>query len=820
MRIPILAKAGRILTLTTLATGLWLTVSLCKADQTKLTLVSDGAPAATIIVPKSPGPAWFAAGELQYHVKKITGATLPVVKDGEPVTGLRVIVGMSEAKELTGLVAKPFAIQEYAIQVVDGALILAGRDPAPDASKANQPLKLDTLPEYYTQMGSAYAVYDFLEQSCGVRWYAPTEDGMVCPKTKNLTVRVQNLRRTPALQLRQNPGSGQPGTWGMVAREPQGDEQKLLMLRLKMGGRNLLIGHTFEGFPERFWEKSGQNPSVFEEKHPEYFALKADGSREVGQMCFSSTGLVAQVVKDARHYFDTGELKYRSSGGEDYFCIGPRDMESNICQCDNCKAHYSKENWPFFSSGRCSETVWWFVNGVTTEIKKTHPDKHIACFAYFDYAFYPKTVALETENIYSGPCLHTANWWAPAMEKNDLTFYRDWVKNLPRGHNTCVWMYQCFPWENGQTMGFKVFPSWHGHTISKQMKMFAKDGVRGVFVCGGVTPYIDGYITVKMMDHPELNVDQILNEFFTGYYGGAAEPMKQLYLGIESAFMTPANYPDDIKNGKTAQHQSEELAWKYVGTTKRMNKFGKLLAEAKAKADSDSAKMHVAVFEKDIWSHMVSGKARWDIKTKYGAEVEQLKKSEPPALGVIPAVPNLNANGELSKVDWSKALVAKVTRGTDGYPLADPDITLRMLHDGTNLYIQINERVDFSIIQNAGYFGDRWEVYFANQRALPYRQIGLMPDGELRDHAFGQDATWHSGFKRSDGKENGYWTINLAVPIANLSKLPLKAGDKLFMNFVRATSKGVEPKSFSALFQAGFHCLPRLSEATLEAMPL
>ena len=89
--------------------------------------------------------------------------------------------------------------------------------------------------------------------------------------------------------------------------------------------------------------------------------------------------------------------------------------------------------------------------------------------------------------------------------------------------------------------------------------------------------------------------------------------------------MSPDNYPEDIKNGKTAPHQTEELAWKYVGTTERMENFGKLLAVAQTKADSDWAKMHVAAFEKDIWKHMLSGKTRWDIKTKYAAEANQLK---------------------------------------------------------------------------------------------------------------------------------------------------------------------------------------------------
>jgi len=119
------------------------------------------------------------------------------------------------------------------------------------------------------------------------------------------------------------------------------------------------------------------------------------------------------------------------------------------------------------------------------------------------------------------------------------------------------------------------------------------------------------------------------------------------------------------------------------------------------------------------------------------------------------------------------------------------------------------------VIQNAGYFGDRWEIFFAKQRAEPYRQFGLMPDGEVRNHAFGQEESWDGGARRVDTKDGGYWTIHLSVPIANLSKKPLAAGDTFYVNFIRATSKGVQPVALNPLFQTGFHCLPRLAEATL-----
>ena len=123
----------------------------------ELTLVKDGVPSATIVVPQAPGPAWFAAGELQYHVKLITGAELPIVKDGSDVTGLRIEIGTTAAAEKAGLASKDFKRQEYAIQFDGDTLFLSGNDPALDAGQSNTPLKLDTRPDWYTAMGSLYA---------------------------------------------------------------------------------------------------------------------------------------------------------------------------------------------------------------------------------------------------------------------------------------------------------------------------------------------------------------------------------------------------------------------------------------------------------------------------------------------------------------------------------------------------------------------------------------------------------------------------------------------------------------------------------------
>ena len=94
-------------------------------------LVRDGDPTATIVVAAQPTrSAQFAAAELQYHVRLITGATLPVVTEDQPVSGVRLAVGESDLTRRLGATAEGLKRCEYLVTCRDNAAIMLGRDKA------------------------------------------------------------------------------------------------------------------------------------------------------------------------------------------------------------------------------------------------------------------------------------------------------------------------------------------------------------------------------------------------------------------------------------------------------------------------------------------------------------------------------------------------------------------------------------------------------------------------------------------------------------------------------------------------------------------
>jgi len=66
----------------------------CYGKNYEVEIVKEGIPKAKIVISSQPTKvSQFAAYELQYHIKKITGAKLPIVKDNEKIRGNKILVG-------------------------------------------------------------------------------------------------------------------------------------------------------------------------------------------------------------------------------------------------------------------------------------------------------------------------------------------------------------------------------------------------------------------------------------------------------------------------------------------------------------------------------------------------------------------------------------------------------------------------------------------------------------------------------------------------------------------------------------------------------
>ena len=510
-------------------------------------------------------------------------------------------------------------IDEVRISTVARALpeAAAGGPYEPDAATAclyhfeePQSLPVDSvsgtrsaLPELFDDNGTLYAVYDFLERFCDVRWYAPTDLGLVCPNTPTLTVKAQDLRRAPAMIHRWITPTALylPGPPDRINAK----ELNLWKLRMRIGGQAFWVCHSFYGYYERFLKT-----------HPDWFAQGYEG--QPPQMCYTHPGFIAQVIQDARDYFDGKGKQTGATAEGDVFGLVPMD-NSQWCKCPRCQAAMNPAQMgnEQFSNGKASNYFWNFVNQVAADVRQTHPDAWIGALAYSDYAYYPEAATV-APNVVVQMCLHTRNWWCPSMEVNDLKIFNDWRSREPE-RPLYLWLYYCFPALNAQSGKFHYFPGFFAHTVVRQMKLYDQARIKGIFMehSGefGETYLMDQlefYLSLKLADDPTLDGNRLIEEFFRSYYGAAAQPMAALYDAIEEAFSNPQNYPEAIRSSAAHQHQTAALAWGALGTAPRLAGFAALMAQAEAAAQTAQEKARVAVFRKGIWDYMLEGRKLYD----------------------------------------------------------------------------------------------------------------------------------------------------------------------------------------------------------------
>ena len=304
------------------------------------------------------------------------------------------------------------------------------------------------------------------------------------------------------------------------------------------------------------------------------------------------------MAQDARDYFDGKGLKGNQPACGDYFAIVPNDS-NHWCKCERCQAVLargeSRRKRYVFGTGEASDYIFGFVNAVAREVRKTHPDKFIAALAYHVYS-YPPTFELEP-NVAVAPCVQLCYAYQKGTFANDAEFYRQWAAQ--KGRRLFLWNYFHHPMERALIGGWKCFPCFMPDVISKWVKRYHRDGIRGFFLCG-VPQQLDYYIYMQTAFNVETDYGKVIDEFFARYFGRAAEPMKRFYLRIS-----------EINRTEGVLGTTPEISWKRLGTEERMRELGRLMEEAVNAAASDTEKRRVETWKRGVWDYMKAGRREY-----------------------------------------------------------------------------------------------------------------------------------------------------------------------------------------------------------------
>lgn len=837
-------------------------VSLASAQQpTPLTLAKDGQARASIILGATPTrAAQFAAFELQAHVKGISGATLPILRETggtlpTPSGHVKIYVGDTTRAQASGMGQAGFLQQESGCQSGADEIILAGKDAADFAEVKFDPEKLadakanQNWPGFWEERGSMDAVYDFLHNACGVRWLSVTEAGTALPQQKTLSVQLKDGRRQLSFVYRDllaatgdecanGVGTAQLGAssiWGAGSRGekaeghqawetlaykklhqqyPNADDYlaakrnfvKLFLLRQKNGGEINRCNHSFNEYNARF----GKNGS--EGHRPEFFAKGYEGDAPP-QLCYTNPELVKQQAKDAADYYDRnithiGWLPLPPN----YFPIEPNDNGS-FCKCPECqrlialgKGHGAVEA---FSRGYNSDYVFNFVNAVQRELAKTHPDKHVIACAYASHAWPPKEVKLDPRVAVQFCFAANGNPANRAEYENDWRLLKEWgEEKQASGRRLYVWLYPGMNRCVSVDGNYYCFPDYKAHAMAEQMMTLKRYGYEGMFYCGNYLE-ADAYAAYRLMANADLEVDALLDEYFTGLYGAAAAPMRKLHQAVEAVYCNPSLYP------KEKGVSGAEVAWRYLGTAERMSEYAKLVEEAEKLVATDREKRNLELFKLDVWKYMTQGRAKF--MQRQSAPIQSAKAAAVPA-----------ADGDPAKVDWAKASELPAGwYGVGGNTPVSRKMTGKLAHDGKYLYVELVDHCATGKLavspQVAPY--DDWELFAAKQPGLPGRQFLVGPTGLVRALMHGEinwkmfdPLTEHGLRVASDTTAPDKWALRFSVPLANVVPGGAKSGEKIYVNFIRIASAAVSPGQMIIpwVSYTTVHEWDRLAEVVLE----
>ncbi|MHC4693013.1 MAG: DUF4838 domain-containing protein [Planctomycetota bacterium] len=461
------------------------TVFLClfaavQADA--LTIAEDGVAKAVIIVaPDSSEPEKHAAAELAEFLKQITGAKFEIANGFVPGKS-RIFVGpagtMPANPEFS---TKGLSSDGIIIRTVGPDLILAGGHPR----------------------GTLYAVYTFLEDHVGCRWWSSKVSDI--PKKATLKVDKLNVRYVPPLEYRESFWfDAFDGDWA-VRNKCNGNSERL---DAKRGGK-----HSYQGFVHTFFPLIP--PQTYFKDHPEWFS-EIDGKRkhERAQLCLINEEMRKELVKNLK-------ARLRRNPAATIASVSQNDWHG-YCQCSKCAAIDKEEGSP-------AGSLLNFVNAVASDIEEEFPKVAISTLAY-QYTRKPPKNVKPRHNVIVRLCSIECSFSKPLSDERNKKFRDDIVGWSKICNRLYIWDY---------TTNFRhyVMPHPNQRVLGPNVKFFVDHNVKGLFEQGAYQSYgsemaeLRAWVLAKLLWNPKLDGEKLIDEFIEGYYGSAGPHIKA-YLKV------------------------------------------------------------------------------------------------------------------------------------------------------------------------------------------------------------------------------------------------------------------------------------------------
>ena len=431
--------------------------------------------------PDAPKPhEQTAVKELSDYLGKRVGGTLCV--GGKE--GIVFRVGDTELARKQGLLSSQLPPEKWIVRSFGNEVLLNGGGPR----------------------GALFAVYHFLEDCCGVRWWSEFEEDV--PPAGPLDLPALDLQGQPAFAYRD------------IYRANQGSQAARFERRVRMnahGGADLGGAYCFG--PPNFCHTFDWylNADKYMKDHPEWFSLRKGhrvGGQRSGQLCLTNPEVKEEVLKRLLANIEKGTARAKEKG------VGPPriyDMSHNdnqsYCECDRCKAAAEQYGLSGVNLN--------FVNALAAEVAKRYPDVLLCTWAYQYTQPVPKGGVRAADNVIVRLCDTGSNQASSIAEPDNRAYYDCVMAWSKVTKHLFVWDY-AITFSKGLT-GLPFPSEFHYGDLFRHYRAY---NVSGIF-WEHEHPYkadmweLKFFLETKLMENPDLDCNALIERFMREYYGPA-----------------------------------------------------------------------------------------------------------------------------------------------------------------------------------------------------------------------------------------------------------------------------------------------------------
>jgi len=502
--------------------------AMCLPGQAAMELASAGVARYVIVTQAGATPAeCYAAEELAAALNRITGATFAIqqLTANPPEAAIVIGPGPIAASAFPEVDLAHSGGEEYVIRSAGGRLLLAGGRPR----------------------GTLYAVYRFLEDYLGVRWYTPWFAQY--PARPNLAIPALAARGRPAFEYRDPfwyPAFD--GDW--AARN--GSNSQSARLKEKHGGQI-----TYKGFVHTFYALVPPDP--YFKTHPEWFSLvKGQRTGERAQLCTTDPELRKFIVQRVKEWL-------RESPDANIISVSQND-HAGACECPRCAAVDERE-------GSHAGSLLELVNYVAEQIGPEFPNVMVDTLAYQYTRKAPKTLR-PRQNVIIRLCSIECNFAQPLTHESNRSFAQD-IRDWHRLTN------RLYVWDYTTDFSHYLLPFPNYYVLGANVRFFHQNGVVGLFEQGAYQSFsnemseLRAWVLAQLLWNPYQDDGKLIREFLEAYYGAPSARYIRDYLNLISKkarpFYVGIGHPDASPYLRFSTLAAAERLWQRAEDAARGN---------------------------------------------------------------------------------------------------------------------------------------------------------------------------------------------------------------------------------------------------------